>query len=180
MHWYRRSAIAPSMWARFYELQTNRPLYFTREYQLTYRDNDMPTHYSFQSSYGVESMISYLKPCIKKAVPPGSPHQEDAHRRPTGRSRQVMEEQVRPRSPRRTLKAADHPRQTRNPRMTSGIVWKPEPSSTTSACCRNICRCSSNLPVHAPCMKRRVYLDHLKGRWLRSERGDASVRGDSR
>lgn len=33
--------------ARFYELQTNRPLYFTRDYVLTYDDSDCPTHYSF-------------------------------------------------------------------------------------------------------------------------------------
>jgi hypothetical protein len=33
--------------ARFYELQTNRPLYFTRDYQLTYDDSDVPAHYSF-------------------------------------------------------------------------------------------------------------------------------------
>ena len=33
--------------ARFYELHTNKPLYFTRDYQLTYSDADMPTHYGF-------------------------------------------------------------------------------------------------------------------------------------
>jgi hypothetical protein len=34
--------------ARFYELKTNKPLYFTRDYKLTYSDADMPTHYSFK------------------------------------------------------------------------------------------------------------------------------------
>lgn len=34
--------------ARFYELRTNKPLYFTRDYQLTYDDRDMPRHYSFK------------------------------------------------------------------------------------------------------------------------------------
>ena len=33
--------------ARFQELQSNRPLYFTRDYKLTYEDNDLPTHYGF-------------------------------------------------------------------------------------------------------------------------------------
>lgn len=33
--------------ARFYELQTNKPLYFTKEYQLTYSSDDLPTHYGF-------------------------------------------------------------------------------------------------------------------------------------
>jgi len=65
VEWYRRSAIAPGKWARFYELQSNRPLYFTKDYQLTYSDADLPTHYSFQSSYGVESMIRYYE-AVKK------------------------------------------------------------------------------------------------------------------
>lgn len=34
--------------ARFFELKTNRPLYFTKQYALTYRDDDMPTHYGFK------------------------------------------------------------------------------------------------------------------------------------
>ncbi|MCM2372294.1 pectate lyase [Aporhodopirellula aestuarii] len=34
--------------ARFYELQTNRPLYFTTDYKLTYDDSDVPTHYGFK------------------------------------------------------------------------------------------------------------------------------------
>jgi hypothetical protein len=43
-----RSQLPNGKLARFYELQTNRPLYFTRAYELTYDDNDLPTHYSFQ------------------------------------------------------------------------------------------------------------------------------------
>lgn len=66
VRWYRRSSIAPGKWARFYELQTNRPLYFTKTYLLTYQDNELPTHYSFQSSYGVESMIRYYEAVLKQ------------------------------------------------------------------------------------------------------------------
>lgn len=33
--------------SRFYELGTNRPLYFTREYEMTYDQGLMPTHYGF-------------------------------------------------------------------------------------------------------------------------------------
>ena len=43
----RASRRADGKMARFYELQTNRPLYFDREYNLTYSDADMPTHYGF-------------------------------------------------------------------------------------------------------------------------------------
>ncbi len=44
----RRSQLADGQLARFYELKTNRPLYFTRQYQLTYDDSDLPTHYAFK------------------------------------------------------------------------------------------------------------------------------------
>jgi hypothetical protein len=55
--WLKRSQISPNRWSRFYELKTNRPFYFTRDYQLTYSDTDLPTHYSFQSEYGIASTI---------------------------------------------------------------------------------------------------------------------------
>jgi PelA/Pel-15E family pectate lyase len=45
--WFQRSRRADGRLARFYELRTNRPLYFTRDYQLTYDDGDVPTHYAF-------------------------------------------------------------------------------------------------------------------------------------
>lgn len=44
----RRSLLSDGQLARFYELHTNRPLYFTKQYELTYRDDDLPTHYSFK------------------------------------------------------------------------------------------------------------------------------------
>ncbi len=52
----RRSALPDGRLARFYELQTNRPLYFTRQYELTYDDSDMPTHYSFQVENGLDKL----------------------------------------------------------------------------------------------------------------------------
>lgn len=48
--WIERSKLADGRLARFYELQTNRPLYFTKDYVLTYDDSDVPTHYSFKSA----------------------------------------------------------------------------------------------------------------------------------
>lgn len=54
LEWYRRSRIGgKDVWARFYEVGTNRPLYFTRTYELVYSDGDVPLHYSFKSGYGV-------------------------------------------------------------------------------------------------------------------------------
>ena len=46
---------------RFYELKTNRPLYFTKDYQLTYSDADMPTHYSFVMSNWIASVEREFK-----------------------------------------------------------------------------------------------------------------------
>src|SRR5687768_14178262 len=57
IEWLKRSPISPGRWARFYELKTNRPLYFNRQYELTYADDDLPTHYSFQSEYGIPGTI---------------------------------------------------------------------------------------------------------------------------
>ena len=42
--------------ARFYELQTNKPLYFTIDYQLTYSDKQMPTHYGFVVSSKLDKL----------------------------------------------------------------------------------------------------------------------------
>lgn len=50
--WYRRSRLPDGNWARFYELKTNRPLYFTKDtYWLTYSDANVPTHYSFKGRW---------------------------------------------------------------------------------------------------------------------------------
>jgi len=43
----RRSVLADGNLARFYELETNRPSYFTRDYRLTHDRTKMPRHYTF-------------------------------------------------------------------------------------------------------------------------------------
>jgi hypothetical protein len=53
----RRSRLPDGRLARFYELKTNKPLYFTRAYVLTYDDSDMPTHYSFKVGSGRASAL---------------------------------------------------------------------------------------------------------------------------
>lgn len=45
---YLRSSLVPDgRLARFYELETNRPLYFTKDYKLTYNADETPEHYGF-------------------------------------------------------------------------------------------------------------------------------------
>ncbi|NNM31103.1 MAG: polysaccharide lyase [Akkermansiaceae bacterium] len=43
----RRSLLPDGRLARYYELRTNRPLYFTRDYKLTGDGGDVPDHYAF-------------------------------------------------------------------------------------------------------------------------------------
>ncbi|HEX4132339.1 MAG TPA: pectate lyase [Pirellulales bacterium] len=48
LEYLQQSLLPDKQFARFYELKTNKPLYFTRDYELTYDDSDMPTHYGFK------------------------------------------------------------------------------------------------------------------------------------
>ena len=65
IEWYKRSRIGGTekkgVWARFYEPETDRPLYFTRKYKLVYTDDDLPIHYSFKSNYGVNKRMRYYE-----------------------------------------------------------------------------------------------------------------------
>lgn len=56
LDYLQRSQLPDGRLARFYELQTNRPLYLTRTYQLTYSDDDLPTHYGFQVGSQVDKL----------------------------------------------------------------------------------------------------------------------------
>jgi len=57
----KKSQLADGRLARFYELQTNRPLFFTRDYELTYSSDDLPTHYGFLVSHRLESIQNEYK-----------------------------------------------------------------------------------------------------------------------
>lgn len=56
LKYLRRSLLPDGRLARFYELQTNQPLYFTRQYELTSDDRDLPTHYAFKISSQLHSI----------------------------------------------------------------------------------------------------------------------------
>ena len=56
LDYLRRSRLPDGRLARFYELRTNKPLYFTTDYQLTYDDSDLPTHYAFKVPDGTEAI----------------------------------------------------------------------------------------------------------------------------
>jgi PelA/Pel-15E family pectate lyase len=61
IQYFQRSRRPDGRLARFYELQTNRPLYFTKDYQLTYDDGDVPTHYAFAVGDGTAAIARELE-----------------------------------------------------------------------------------------------------------------------
>lgn len=63
---YYRSVMLPDgRMARFYELKTNKPLYFTKDYRLTYSDADMPTHYGFKTGSRLDRLEKEYKELLK-------------------------------------------------------------------------------------------------------------------
>ena len=84
IEWLKRSEISPGRWARFYELQTNKPLYFTKDYRLVYTDDDLPTHYGFQGDYGIPSTIKQCEATLKESDRAAAP--PTAARAPSSRS----------------------------------------------------------------------------------------------
>jgi len=63
--YFRRSQLPDGRLARFYELKTNKPLYFTIDYKLTYSDADMPTHYAFKVSNGIDAIERAYQQALK-------------------------------------------------------------------------------------------------------------------
>lgn len=61
----QKSELPGGKLARFYELKTNRPLYFTKQYQLTYNADDVPTHYSFVVKSKINSLDSQYRRLVK-------------------------------------------------------------------------------------------------------------------
>ncbi|MBI5395978.1 MAG: hypothetical protein HZA91_11840 [Verrucomicrobia bacterium] len=61
--WFKRSAIAPDKWARYYELKTNKQLFGDRNGKIYYRLEDISEerqkHYSWSGDYGVQKTIAF-------------------------------------------------------------------------------------------------------------------------
>ncbi len=75
LKYLRNSLLPDGQLARFYELQTNRPLYFeVREgvYHLTYDDSRLPTHYAFKIPSRIDRLEArYQQALLPAANPPG-------------------------------------------------------------------------------------------------------------
>ncbi len=70
--WLKRSQLPGGSIARFYEMETNMPLYFVKDtYELTYSDSNLPTHYSFKSESKVNKLESRYKQLSSGQPPAG-------------------------------------------------------------------------------------------------------------
>ncbi|HZJ14614.1 MAG TPA: pectate lyase [Chthoniobacteraceae bacterium] len=56
IEWLRRSLLPDGKLARFYELETNRPLYMTASYELTYDGANAPAHYGWTSKSKLQAI----------------------------------------------------------------------------------------------------------------------------
>lgn len=65
LDYLQRSELSDGQLARFYELRTNKPLYLTRTYELTYDDGDLPTHYGFKVTSKVQSLRQRYDKLVK-------------------------------------------------------------------------------------------------------------------
>ena len=63
--WFKRSEIAPGIWARMYEIGTNTPIYGDRDGKIKYRVEDLTperqTGYSWKGAYGMPGVFSYYE-----------------------------------------------------------------------------------------------------------------------
>jgi PelA/Pel-15E family pectate lyase len=55
--WLKRSLLPDGRLSRYYELRTNKPLYMTADYKLTFEDTNLPQHYGWK----IESHIADLE-----------------------------------------------------------------------------------------------------------------------
>lgn len=81
LEYLRASRLPGGRLARFYELRTNRPLYFTRDYQLTDSDADMPTHYAFKIPDGLDRIAQQYEELRTRGPDKANPEQPRPRRR---------------------------------------------------------------------------------------------------
>ena len=86
----RRSQLPDGRLARFYELKTNRPLYFTRDYTLTHDDSDMPTHYGFKVSSRIDRLEREYEALAKLPADKVKPTPREAGRPGDSQVRRVI------------------------------------------------------------------------------------------
>ena len=63
-----RCVLADGSVSRFYGLGTNRPLYMDSKYQLTYRDDDLPSHYGWKQPAGFDRIAKAYGAALRGEV----------------------------------------------------------------------------------------------------------------
>ncbi|MEM8666036.1 MAG: pectate lyase [Planctomycetota bacterium] len=89
VRWLKRSMLPDGKIARYYELETNRPLYMKRRgdvYELTYDDSNLPSHYSWKTS----SRLLKLREMYQRATAGQSPLSTRTRRQLTKQSEQII------------------------------------------------------------------------------------------
>jgi hypothetical protein len=73
LDWFKRSQLPNGLWARFYELKTNRPLYVNKRGELVYTPEDLREGYAFEGSFGAIVALSRIAQAACNR-PPILPH----------------------------------------------------------------------------------------------------------
>jgi hypothetical protein len=69
IEWLKKSMLEDGQLARFYELGTNKPLYMTSDYKITYDDGDAPSHYGWKLKSKVPKISDELDRARKGEKP---------------------------------------------------------------------------------------------------------------
>ncbi|MFP4250868.1 MAG: polysaccharide lyase, partial [Armatimonadota bacterium] len=75
----RESLLPDGQLARFYELETNRPIFFDRDYAITYHAEEMPTHYGFLRESRLDGIEAEYERLLAEgpSAPPAPPPSPD-------------------------------------------------------------------------------------------------------
>jgi len=82
LEYLKNSRLPDGRLARFYELKNNKPLYFTKDYKLTYDNSDMPTHYGFIVSSGLDAIEAEYKRVKETTLGTPSPSSAVVEKKP--------------------------------------------------------------------------------------------------
>jgi hypothetical protein len=58
--WLKASRLPGGTWARFYELNTGRPLYVDSSYKVTYDDQNLLSHYGMKGAFNIQPLLDHM------------------------------------------------------------------------------------------------------------------------
>jgi hypothetical protein len=59
-NWLKASRLPDGTWARFYELNSDRPLYVDNNYKVTYDDRDLLSHYRMKGAFNIQPLLDRM------------------------------------------------------------------------------------------------------------------------